>query len=82
MIKKVIFQKFVRKALIATMLCSCLTMGAANCIYAAESEPADDSGIVAHLEQTEWHYREYNGRWQRRLWSITERKWLTEWEYI
>lgn len=26
-----------------------------------------------------WYYRTYNGREQKRLWSITEGKWLTDW---
>lgn len=28
---------------------------------------------------TEWFYRTYNGQAQKRLWSVTEEKWLTDW---
>lgn len=29
--------------------------------------------------QKEWKFRLYEGRVQKRLWSISENKWLTEW---
>ena len=33
----------------------------------------------ARAEQIEWRYRTYKGKKQRRLWSITYEKWLTDW---
>lgn len=30
----------------------------------------------------QWKYRYVNGRLQRRLWSITNNKWLTDWEWV
>lgn len=30
-------------------------------------------------EQTVWYYRTYEGKLQKRLWSITYGKWLTDW---
>ena len=30
-------------------------------------------------EETWWYFRVWNGRNQMRLWSITYRKWLTDW---
>ncbi len=35
--------------------------------------------IVFRAEQTKWYYRTYNGQYQKRLWSITEGHWLTDW---
>lgn len=35
--------------------------------------------IEQRVEQTEWVYRYYNGKLQRRLWSITYGEWLTDW---
>ena len=35
--------------------------------------------IEKRAEQTEWAYRYKNGKLQRRLWSITYGKWLTDW---
>ena len=29
--------------------------------------------------QTVWYYRIYEGKQQKRLWYITDQKWLTEW---
>ncbi len=29
--------------------------------------------------KTKWYYRTYNGIYQKRLWSFTENKWLTDW---
>lgn len=33
-------------------------------------------------EETKWYYRVIDGRMQRRLWSITNEVWLTDWEWI
>jgi hypothetical protein len=38
--------------------------------------------IVPYAEVTEWHYQIVGGRLQKRLWSITYAKWLTEWEWV
>lgn len=35
--------------------------------------------VTPRAEQTEWRHRIVNGQWQKRLWSITEGKWLTDW---
>ncbi len=53
-------------------------------------EPEEESGeelVVpgeqTRWEETEWYYRiTDDGLFQRRLWSITYRKWLTDWETI
>ncbi|MCQ4935136.1 MULTISPECIES: hypothetical protein [Anaerotignum] len=42
----------------------------------------DDIVITPMAEQTEWRYRLVDGDWQKRLWSLTYGKWLTEWEWI
>lgn len=78
--KKVTWQKCIRKTVISAMLCSCLAAGFTGYSYAAAPEPEDEGGISIQAEQTQWCYRSYNGRVQKRLWSITEGKWLTEWE--
>lgn len=31
---------------------------------------------------TVWKYRNYKGHMQKRLWSLEQKKWLTEWENI
>lgn len=30
-------------------------------------------------EVFKWYYRRYKGRLQRRLWSLTEGEWVTDW---
>ncbi len=51
--------------------------------YAQEINVNSVNGdVVIFAEQTEWRYRVVNGYLQRRLWSITWDKWLTEWEWV
>ncbi len=38
-----------------------------------------NSDITPFAEETEWIYRFYNGETQKRLWSITYERWLTDW---
>lgn len=78
--KKITLQNCVRKTLASTMLFCCLTTGVSYACAVDAPVPADDSGAVAHVEETEWHYRTYQGRCQKRLWSITRGIWLTDWE--
>lgn len=33
----------------------------------------------ARAIETKWYYRTYNGVYQKRLWSLTDQKWLTDW---
>jgi len=37
---------------------------------------------LPNAEQTEWYWRIYNGNYEKRLWSITYGKWLTDWIYV
>ncbi|MEA5095296.1 MAG: hypothetical protein VB128_10100 [Sedimentibacter saalensis] len=51
--------------------------------YAAESTIyTKDGGAVIQAEETEWKYRVLDGKLQRRLWSITYARWLTDWEWV
>ncbi|MBR3018768.1 MAG: hypothetical protein IKH57_17080 [Clostridia bacterium] len=34
---------------------------------------------IQRAEQTEWYYRINNGVLEKRLWSITYQRWLTDW---
>lgn len=40
---------------------------------------AGDSVVAPRAEETEWVYRIHNGYYEKRLWSITYGKWLTDW---
>ena len=61
------------------MLSGCM-LGVVAVPSYATALPEEENGIEVHAEQTEWKYRTYNGHRQRRLWSITYGKWLTDWE--
>ena len=43
------------------------------------NSPSADSDSPTRAEETIWYFRVVNGRTQMRLWSITYRKWFTEW---
>lgn len=74
------WKKWGRNLTLSVAISSCLIGGVVTPSYAT-SLPEDEAGIEVHAEQTEWYYRTYNGNKQRRLWSITYGKWLTDWEY-
>ena len=38
-----------------------------------------EEGNSTYAIETEWFYRYYNGVLQKRLWSLTDQKWLTDW---
>ncbi|HBF65421.1 MAG TPA: hypothetical protein DDW34_06350 [Clostridium sp.] len=73
--------------------CSCFAILAGNLstptyvAYGADTTAVVESNfdeviIRPMAEQTEWMYRAVDGRLQRRLWSLTYGKWLTEWEWV
>ena len=41
-----------------------------------------EDGVAPASEETVWCTRIHNGVLQKRLWSITYGKWLTEWEDV
>jgi hypothetical protein len=45
-----------------------------------KSPPSADNSVLA--EETQWYYRVIDGRVQRRLWSISYNKWITDWEWV
>ncbi|QIB70308.1 hypothetical protein Ami103574_13850 [Aminipila butyrica] len=70
-----------------------LLLSSANCIlnennmvYASSLElntPTENSKIISlRAAETEWRFRTVNGKGQKRLWSITYNKWLTDWEWV
>lgn len=59
-----------------------------NFTYAASKErctisSVDQNSIVyTRSEQTVWKYRVVDDKVQKRLWSKTYNKWLTDWEWV
>lgn len=69
--------------MLAVILCLSLSATAfADYTATACGEDPDDSVSVQRAEQTEWVYRIYNGNVEKRLWSRTYAKWLTDWIYV
>lgn len=61
-------------------LSTCLAAGAAEVDVPVQPvQAAGDEGISPHAEETVWYTRTYNGMRQKRLWSITNQCWLTDW---
>ena len=63
---------------------SCLT-GVASAATVAQSYTIEvetteaDGEMSVSAEETEWYLRVFEGRLQKRLWSNTYGKWLTDW---
>ncbi len=73
-----------RKTILALFLAlltlsgTCAAAGAAD--VGASVQAIERPGVASpQVEETVWCTRQYNGKWQKRLWSITHSRWLTEW---
>lgn len=65
------------------LMCLSTALSHEYAVYAAEKIIYTENGdAVIQAEETEWKYRVVDGKPQRRLWSITYNKWLTEWEWL
>lgn len=52
------------------------------CNVYATNPTISNNNITVYAEQTEWVYRFMDGKLQKRLWSITYNKWLTNWQWV
>ena len=59
-------------------LCFAVSIPAFAANFEATQEESN-SEVVTRAEETKWYYRIYNGEKQKRLWSITNECWLTDW---
>lgn len=65
------------------LLCLGTILNPGYTTYAVETTGNNKgSGVVIQAEETEWRYRVIDGKLQRRLWSITYGRWLTDWEWV
>lgn len=72
------------KRLVSTLLALMLCFGLSATAFADNSAQHISAkrafSIVSPLaEETEWKYRINNGNLEKRLWSNTYNKWLTDW---
>ncbi len=74
--------KALRKWVAALLLLATLAapVCAANVpdIPAVPAKAPSDTAMPLY-EETQWYFRWHIDRYQKRLWSITERRWLTDW---
>lgn len=76
------------KRILSILLALMMVMSFSNVALADEPVAPDGSGVrimavkpggSTRAEETAWYFRVVDGIVQMRLWSITYRKWLTEW---
>lgn len=77
-------RKLVSTLIIVFTLCTMFSATAYADFAPIDPTPtsASDSGIMPCAEETEWYWRNNNGIVEKRLWSITYGKWLTDWIYV
>lgn len=73
-----------KKTIIALLLALVTVMSSASALAAEAVPPVSptkvaDNGVSPQAEETVWCARIHNGRRQKRLWSITYGRWLTDW---
>lgn len=72
--------KHIRKWLAVILIVSSLMVPiSALGVVDAEGTLAAPGTVSPMAEEVEWCYRKYDGKWQKRLWSITYGRWLTDW---
>ncbi len=71
-----------KKTIIALLLALVTVMSSASALAAEAAAPTNtgDTGIVSpQAEEKVWYTRVHNGWLQKRQWSITYGRWLTDW---
>lgn len=48
----------------------------------AQIEEGESNSVQPRAEEKEWVYRVFDGNVEKRLWSNTYGKWLTDWIYV
>lgn len=66
-------------SLVAVFLLSSSAMALESASVNPIEHAQEGTTIEQRAEQTEWFFRYNNGKLQRRLWSKTYGKWLTDW---
>ena len=74
-------RKFIISSILVLLLCCSFIMPAAAAPYSPDGNTAE-AYSVTRAEETKWYYRVNNGVVEKRLWSITNGVWLTDWEPV
>lgn len=68
---------------ILVIMMSILALSSIYCVPVLASDNSPEYGIQtfdnARTYETVWYTRTYNGKQQKRLWSLTHGCWLTDW---
>ncbi len=74
-------KKFTAKLLLALLSTIFLLQVPTTTVLVEASSQAStcSPSFTARKQRILWYYRTYNGSYQKRLWSITHNKWLTDW---
>lgn len=77
------FRKLVICFVSTLVMCGALigTASAADVDYVQPMISSTSNEISPYAEETTWYVRQnpQTGKWEKRLWSITNEKWLTDW---
>lgn len=68
-----------KKLLAGMVLAMSLATVCIPAMPAQAATPGVGSEVTPNAEERQWFFRMHNGKLQRRLWSITYGKWLTDW---
>lgn len=74
-------KKIIISSVLVLLLCCSFIMPAAAAPYTTDDNTTE-SYSVTRAEETKWYYRVNNGVVEKRLWSITNGVWLTDWEPV
>lgn len=73
------FKKIIICAVLVLLLCCSFVTPAFAAPYDSSPAETTDASNGARAEQTKWYYRVNNGIMEKRLWSLTNEVWLTDW---
>lgn len=73
-------KKILSIMLAVLLFCSIVPVGYADGISDNGTEKSqNEEAIQTRVEETDWFYRNNNGVIEKRLWSYTYGRWLTDW---
>ena len=70
-------KRIVTVIVLLVLLTSLLPLSVNAAALSKETEIVEEE--IQRAEQTQWYYRINNGIPEKRLWSITYQRWLTDW---
>lgn len=71
--------RLIALAMAVVMIFSLLAITASAAADDKPTEGTSDVTGATRTEEVKWYFRIYNGRGQKRLWSVTYGYWITDW---